>query len=460
MTLPIAEKSWTGKIETISQDGLGVGTIQTFQDGKRLRRPIFIPFTVPGDQVTASIIEQKRKYAFGQLDTLSLHSEHRAEPKCPHFTICGGCNLQHISYDEQLHQKALQIQFLLGRKSVQLPYDITVLPSKQRHNYRWRAKIAIEFTGGRLLAGFRKFHAHDVVPVKVCYIVAPEIVTFITMLNALESKLGLVDRFTQEVIVVVGDNRKLGVLVPLDDVAPQQRKQVKEFFEEVYGRNRKLVGNLFFEENRATKTSGQVQEHITYKACGLTFSFLPETFIQSNVLTNEILIATALEFLFKDRDAKKATVIDLYAGLGNISLPIAKVAGSVIAVEGHEASVLLGRINSYQNNINNTLFLHRSTERYLYEYIKHAKAGTHNEEYPKADMIVIDPPRTGCTTAVIQGLLNSSIKRIVYISCNPSTLANDLSALSAKYQVTGIKAIDMFPDISHVETVVLLDRKK
>jgi 23S rRNA (uracil1939-C5)-methyltransferase len=460
MALPIAENEWNGKIETISQEGLGVGTVQTMQDGKRLRRPIFVPFTVPGDKITARIIEQKRKYAFGELATLETPSAQRVEPKCPHFTVCGGCNLQHIAYEEQLKQKGQQIQFLLTRKGAALPHDVAVLPSKQRHNYRWRAKIAVEFTGGRIIAGFRKFHAHDVVPVKVCYIVAPEIVQLITMLGGLDSKLGLVDRFTQEVIVVVGENRKLGVLVPLDDVPPQTRKQVREFFEELYGRNRKLIGNLFFEENRATKTSGQVQEHITYKAAGLTFSFLPETFIQSNVSTNETLIATAIEFLFKDRDAAKCTVIDLYAGLGNVSLPIAKKAANVIAVEGHEASVLLGRINSYQNGINNTLFLHRSTERYIFEYVKHAKASQHDEDYPKADMIIIDPPRTGCTSAVLQGLLNSNIKRVVYISCNPVTLANDLTVLSAKYGISDIRGVDMFPDISHVETVVQLDRRQ
>jgi 23S rRNA (uracil1939-C5)-methyltransferase len=453
MALPIAE--WTGTIESISQEGLGVGTMRSVEEGKLYRRPIFIPFTVPGDSIAARIVDHKRKYAFGELQQITVHSKERVEPRCPHFTVCGGCNLQHISYDEQLRQKALQIEFLIKRKGTELPHAIKVLGAKQRENYRWRAKVAVEFTGSRLSAGFRKFHSSEIVPIRTCLIVAPEILQLILLLNRTESKIGMVDRFVQEIIVVVGDNKKLGILVPLDNTAPQQRPKVKEFFEDLYGRNRRLVGNLFFEEHRSTRTSGQVQEHITYKAAGLTFSFLPETFIQSNVATNEVLIAKALEFLLRE-SKQPPVIIDLYAGLGNLSLPAAKRASTVVAVEGHEASVLLGRINAYQNKIDNILFLHRSTERYITEYNKRPER---TEEYPKADMIIIDPPRTGCTPTVLHGLLRSGIGRILYISCNPVTLANDLSVLRQQYDVKDIVGVDMFPDISHVETVVLLDRR-
>jgi 23S rRNA (uracil1939-C5)-methyltransferase len=456
MHMPL-QIAWKGKIESISQEGLGIGTIQNFSEGKLFKRPIFVPFTVPGDEVEVDINDQKRKYSFGDVRTILTPSVHRVIPQCPHFTVCGGCNLQHISYEEQVRQKASQIQFLLTRKGIKLPYDVTVLPAKQRHNYRKRAKIAIQFTGSRVLAGFRKFHAHDIVPVKICYIVAPEIVQLITLLNKMETTIGSTGNFTQEIIVVVGDSKKLGILVALDNTEPHLRKHVRNFFEDIYGRNRKLMGNLFFEENRVTKTSGQVQEHITYKAAGLTFSFLPETFIQSNVATNEALIETSLKFL---GDMKDNVVLDLYAGLGNISLPIAKRAKSVIAVEGHEASVLLGRINAYQNGIENTLFIHRSTEKYLYEYVKITRNGGTSEEYPPAQKIIIDPPRTGCTPDVIKELLHSNIPSILYISCNPVTLSTDLNLLGEKYIVKEILGVDMFPDISHVETVVLLEKKQ
>jgi 23S rRNA (uracil1939-C5)-methyltransferase len=453
MSMPIA---WNGKIESISQEGLGVGTIKSLEGGKTLRRPIFVPFTVPGDEIAADIDDQKRKYSFATLKSIIVPSPSRVVPPCPHFTICGGCNLQHVEYNEQLRQKAAQIQFLLARKGIVLPYDIKVLPAKQRHNYRWRAKIAVQFTGGTVLAGFRRFHAHDIIPVKTCFIVAPEIVQLITLLNKAESRLGAAGRLEQEIVVVVGESKKLAILVQLDDTPQQSRKGVKDFFEEIYARNRRLIANLFFEENRTTKTSGQVQEHITYKAAGLTFSFLPETFIQSNVPTNEVLIGVAIDFLKPQKDD---VILDLYAGLGNISLPMAKRTKQVVAVEGHEASVLLGRINAYQNGIENALFIHRSTEKYLYEHIKLMRQGKESEEYPKATRIIIDPPRTGCTPEVLKSLVFSNMKSILYISCSPVTLANDLAKLSERYKITQIVGVDMFPDISHVETVVMLEAR-
>ena len=448
--------AWNGKVESISQEGLGVGTIKTLEEGKMLRRPVFIPFTVPGDEIDAEITEQKRKYSFAAIKSIINPSPARVIPPCPHFTVCGGCNLQHVEYNEQLKQKAAQIQFLLTRKNVALPYDVKVLPAKLRHNYRWRARIAVQFTGGKVVAGFRKFHSHDIIPVKTCFIVAPEIVNLITLLNKGESRLGSSGKLEQEIVVVVGESKKLGILVQLDEVPQSLRKQLKDFFEELYARNRRLIANLFFEENRTTKSFGQVQEHITYKAGGLTFSFLPETFIQSNVPTNETLISTAIGYL---QPQQSELIVDLYAGLGNVSLPMAKRCSFVVAVEGHEASVLLGRINAYQNGIENTLFLHRSTEKYLYEYIKTMRSGKETEEYRKADAIILDPPRTGCTPDVLKSLLYSGVRKILYISCNPVTLANDLSKLSERYVVKEITGVDMFPDISHVETVVFLEAK-
>jgi 23S rRNA (uracil1939-C5)-methyltransferase len=452
MSLPIA---WKGKIESVSQAGLGVGTLLQEEDGIQVKRPVFVPFTTPGDEVKANIIEQKRKYSFAVLEQVIAPSEHRVVPVCPHFTICGGCNLQHISYDEQLRQKAQQIQFLLKRKGMDV--QIKMLGSKQRHNYRWRAKVALRF-GTKITAGFRKFHSHEIIGISTCFIVAPQIVEFIKLLNATASPFSA--EFDQQVIVVVGEGKKLGVLIPLDDTPRDYRKQVRDFFEDIYGKNRKSVANLFFEEDRKTRTSGQVQEHITYSSGGLKFAFLPETFIQSNVLTNELLTATALQMLFKgDKSTKGITVIDLYAGLGNLSLPIAQKAKQVVAVEGHEVSVLLGRINSYQNGISNAYFVHRSVEKYLYEYVRSLRGARHTDEYPKAQRIVLDPPRTGLTPVAIKSLLQSNVERILYVSCNPVTLANDLAALNQRYKVIEAIGIDMFPDISHVETLVLLEAR-
>lgn len=444
----MAGQGWQGRIEGLTHEGVGVGTVVEKVGGKSVRRPIFIPFTAPGDLVRAKISGQRGKYLFGEMNGIVEASPSRVQPRCPHFGVCGGCNLQHIKYEEQLAQKAQQVAYLLGRKGIALPCKPKVLPSRKLHKYRWRARVFAQFSDGACTAGFRRMRSHEIVPVSTCFIVAPQILEAMRLLKEMQPRLG---EFTLTLIMVIGEKGKVALLVPIDEVPADRRKEAKEFFEEFYARHRDLIGNLFFEEGRAVRTSGQVQEHSTYSADGLTFSFLPETFIQSNIPTNEVLIREALRMLAPARDQ---TVIDLYAGIGNFSLPIAKRAKAVVAVEGFEASVVVGRTNALRNGLGNVTFLHRSTERYLKEY---GRRKGKDAEHPAADAILLDPPRTGCEQREL--LLGAGVARIVYVSCNPVTLADDLAVLCKGYEVRDIICVDMFPDVSHVETVVLLERK-
>jgi len=225
---------------------------------------------------------------------------------------------------------------------------------------------------------------------------------------------------------------------------------VEEFFTNLYAQNRKLIGNLFFQKDGKTKTAGQVQEHITYSLLGNTFMFLPETFIQANILTNESLVKRTMELLFDGIEPKKEVVLDLYAGIGNFSLPIAQQVKKVVAVEGQEAAVLAGEANVLRNKIENVTYMHASTGKFLKKYLVGDRDAT---------MAVLDPPRVGCSDAVIERLLQAKIPRLVYVSCNPVSLANDLQRLQKIYEVKRVVGVDMFPDVSHVETIVLLDKK-
>jgi len=444
---------WRGIIESLSQDGLGVGSAVVVVDAKEVRRPIFIPYTVPGDEVEVTIIEQRGKYLFGAAQQLLKASPDRVAPPCPHFGICGGCNLEHLAYEAQLREKATMTAFLLKRKGINLPYPLITLPSKERHNYRWRSRIAVRMAGGKVIAGFRKACSHEIVPITTCFVVAKEIVDLIATLNAArydgeEEEL--------EITVTIGESRKLGLLIPLDDA--KDKKALKLFFDSLFGERRKLVANLFFEEGGRVKTAGQVQEHLTYPVAGFHFSFLPKNFIQANVSTNETLIGTVVDYVTK-ADGGTGAAIDLYAGIGNLSLPLAKHFQAVVSVEGEKRSSQLGAINAARNRLGNVIFLNKSVERYLHEYVRYNRKGRGGKEYLVADVILLDPPRTGCTEAVVEGLLRSGAPRIVYVSCNPTTLARDLAGLAKRYFVAEITCIDMFPDISHVETVVLLARK-
>lgn len=462
-TTPPSDVKWKGRIESLAPDGKGIGSTQErLADGKIVRRPIFIPLTVPGDLIEARITDRKGKYRFGETLRVIEPSPHRVTPPCPHFGICGGCDLLHIAYTEQLREKASAITHQLTKMSVHPPHPVIVLPSRERHNYRHRSRIAMRFENNACIAGFRRRASREIIPISTCFIVVPQILAFIISLR--ESKVPqALEGAEFEILAVIGDKGKLGLLLRFDDIDPKIRPAVREWIEGVYATGRTLIGNVFIEEGKTIRSLGQVQEHLTYEADGITFAFLPETFIQANISTNKLLVERAMAMLMRGSDGKEMKVIDLYAGIGNLTLPIAKRVSSVLGVEGYEASVLAARANAIRNRITNATFLHRSTERYLKEYVAHLqKKNPQKKEdpaFPKADAIIVDPPRTGLSAPTRVLLPRTNVKRIVYVSCDPVTLARDLKELSSHYALVDIVGVDMFADISHVELVCLLERR-
>lgn len=445
---------WVGRIETLSGDGEGVGIITIEEGGHSFRRPIFVPYTAPGDLVAANILGARGKYLFGSISRIVEPSPLRVMPSCPHFMTCGGCNLEHLSYEEQLIQKKNSVLYLLQRKNILLPNEIRIIPAIKQHHYRRRSRVAVRFSDKKILAGFRKWRSREIVPITSCFIVDKRILEFIALLQKSEAPFDLEEI---EITVVVGDAGKIGLLIPLDDLSAQHRMLLREFFSRLYANNRKLIGNMFVSEERVVKTIGQVQEHLTYQIDGFVMHFSPENFIQANVETNNTLVKEAMAMLFS---SKAHRTIDLYAGIGNLSLPSSRHSGHVIAVEGFEASVLMCRLNALSNGVKNLGVIHRSTERYMREYLAHRKAGTAHPEYPVADALILDPPRLGLGERTANMVAQSGIAKVLYVSCDPQSLANDLAILQSTYVVRQVLCIDMFPDISHVETLVFLEKKE
>ncbi len=431
---------WRGTIESVSQYGIGVGTIVLENDGRVLRRPIFIPYTAPGDEVEATILEQRGKYVFGELKALLKPSDNRAVPKCPHYGVCGGCNLLHVSYETQLLEKAKHLTFLFDRQRLPVPKELRVLPSRERHHYRARSRLAVSFKDGKVSAGFRKLKSKEIIPIKECLIVASEIVGLAKALNAHDANAVLnVPDCELEATIVVDERRKTRLLIPLDGIAARDREKVIAFFDALPSRDASIAAINFLADGKITPPP---VDGASYSAAGFSFSFQPWTFIQSNLSTNPLLIETVLGFVTGD------SVVDLYAGIGNLSLPIARklTAGTVIAVEGDESSVLLGKENCQRAKVSNVTFVYSPVEEYL------------AQNPLAASTVVLDPPRTGCTPGVLDALVKAAVPRIVYVSCNPVTLADDLAKLKPRYELKELVGIDMFPDISHVEAVALLEK--
>ena len=236
---------------------------------------------------------------------------------------------------------------------------------------------------------------------------------------------------------------------------------IRTYFDRLYGRNRHLLGNLFFEEEHGEyHTEGQVQEHLSYRLGELRIAFSPEVFIQANTGTNSVLVERAIDMILATSDETVPNaIIDLYCGIGNFSLPLALHAKQVVGVEGNARAIDFARVNAVTNNIVNARFFSMSVEEYLHQHTARVRSGKYDDDHPAATHIIIDPPRTGCTPPVLQGMLASGVPNIIYVSCDPPTLAADLIVLSEKYVVKDIVGVDMFPDTGHLETIVLLGKK-
>ena len=441
---------WRGRIESLALDGRGVGTIETEKEGASHRRPIFVPDTCPGDEVVARIVEQCGKYSFGELVRVERPSAHRTAAVCPHFGVCGGCAYEHVAYDEQVRQKRQQIAYLLKRAGIEK--EVHFLSAKQQHAYRHRARILLRLGDGKVRAGFRKRRSHDLVEVQRCFILVEEIGELLRLLN---DAVLYAPACELELFAVKSSTGKLGLLINTTGI--DGREKIEAFFEEFYGRHRELIGNLFLRHDEKTTTLGQVQEHIDYTVAGLRFAFRPETFIQANLLMDETLITTVIETV---KPGLATVALDLYCGIGNFTLPLAKRCSFVVGVEGARAAVPLARTNATMNAIPNVRFVHENVEQYLAQYVDEQAREERAPEYARADVVVLDPPRTGAGQVVCERLLATDILRIVYVSCNPVTLADDLRTLRAGYEVLDVVGIDMFPDTVHVEVVVTLRKKE
>lgn len=438
---------WKGRIESLSLEGVGVGTRILQSGAKALKHPVFVPWSVPGDIVLARITGRKGKYEFAEIDAVLEESSHRTQIRCPHFMTCSGCALQHVSREEQLRQKARQLSYHLQRKGVKLPYEPEMLSVGQQSNYAWQATLSVVLEAGKCTAGFRERQGDGVVSVRTCFVVHRRILDFIRLLGvsepAIDAKLDLK--------VIVGQRAKLGILVPLESVSLEDKQPVKEFFEDLYARNRKIIGNIFFQDN-GVRSYGQVQEHFTYESSGLTFNFLPTVRIQPNIPVNGILQEKVIEFLWKNDD-ERGIVLSCFAGLGNLALPAARRANTVVAVEPEDAAVMAGRTNAIRNGLDNVLYVHKGVESYLREFADRAEKSQFTPEYPRARRAILEPEKS-LSAKSIDSLNKLTLEKIVYVSNDPKRLAEDLASLN--YIIRDISAVETMPDCTGFLSIVLL----
>lgn len=417
------------KIGSMAFKGYGVAQI----GGK----VIFIPYAVTGDEGWVEIVQEKKNYSVGTLVEILRPSPWRIEPSCPHFGVCGGCQWQHIDYTQQGELKKEILKEILKRLGglKEIP-PITATLSPDSYDYRTRVQLKIK---GEAL-GYYKEGSHQLVDIQHCPIAHPLINQMIPLLRKAFPSFSQL----QEIEINVSPEEGKGILL----LHPQELNHRLEDMAKGFLQNHPIVKGLAIVGKRRTTFLGE--SYLNFTVClnpsqgerSLKIRTSPESFFQVNLKQNETLIQRVLEF----SEAKGNEILfDLYAGVGNLTLPLALVSKEVWGIEENLVAVKDAQFNAENNKIKNCNFLHGKVENVLKGW-----------EKGKPDLILLDPPRMGCQT-VLDRVVRLKPEKIVYVSCEPTTLSRDLRLFSEKgYLPHGLAFIDMFPQTYHIETVALL----
>jgi len=439
-------------VQTLNHVGEGVGRLEGFA--------VFVPGALPGELVRAKVVRSHKNFARALPESIIEVSPHRIKPLCEQSGICGGCQLQHLAYSEQLRfkQKAVEDALLRLGGLADAPLR-PIIGMDEPWRYRNKALVPLGVVGNEITAGFYERSSHSIVALESCYLQHTANEQVIRAISRILGELNIsvydkergeglvryvstrVSFSSGDLVVVLGTGsgsfpRKDEFVTALRQAVPGVRGILQRI--DVRGDNAK---NWTEPEELVLWGESRLRESLG----GLRFDMSPRSFFQVNPSQTEILYDTALEYAGLTGDE---TVFDLYCGIGTISLYLARRSGRVVGVETEAASVRDAKENAELNGINNADFYEGSAEKIVPNLYKY---GT------KADIVVVDPPRKGCDYTLLGVIAAMKPKKIVYISCNPATLARDLKVLRQKgYDIREIQPVDMFPQTAHIECVCLL----
>ncbi|HEJ9096791.1 TPA: 23S rRNA (uracil(1939)-C(5))-methyltransferase RlmD [Serratia odorifera] len=398
-------------------------------------KAVFVAGVLPGEQAEIQLTEDKRQFAKGKLKRLLTRSPQRVEPQCPHFGVCGGCQQQHADAALQQQSKAAALGRMIERETgVRVPPEPVI--AGPQYGYRRRARLGLAWQPRRqsLTMGFRQAASNDLVPISHCPVLAPALERLLQPLHACLSSLQAANRLGHAELVLA-DNGPLLVLRHLDALKPADRQALLAFAEQ-----HTLAVFLAANSERLEKLCGETPY---YQVDGLRLDFSPRDFIQVNDAVNQQMVAQALEWLELQPNDR---VLDLFCGMGNFTLPLARRAKAVVGIEGVATLVANGQYNAHKNLLNNASFFHENLEDDV-------------ERQPWAaqgfDKVMLDPARAGAA-GVMSHIVKLAPERVVYVSCNPSTLARDSKVLlAAGYRLARVRMLDMFPHTGHLESMAL-----
>ncbi len=443
---------YTFRIESFSHEGRGIAHFGEFAEHPQIKhgKKVFVRYALPGEVVRAKITHETKRFEEGELiEILDQPSIDRIVPVCPHFGVCGGCSMQHITPDQQIqikqHVLASHLQHFAG-----LTVNEWLTPVRSlRADYRRRARVGVRYIPAKqkLIMGFREHGSNRLTPIQGCAVLdqrlsqaLPELYDVLNRLVA-KAEIGHIE-------LAMGDD-EVSLLVRHLNTLPDS--DITQLCDYAQHKNWQLYLQAKGSDSlkRVDRSGAEMRLHYAVPAFNLNFAFSPLDFTQVNATVNQQMLKLACDLL---KLQKGEHVLDLFCGLGNFSLPLARCVGDtgrVVGVEGSEEMVQRAFENAAQNALHNVEFYSQDLTK---DFSHHSWA---NQGF---DALLIDPPRSGAFE-IMHYIANFEAKRIVYVSCNPATLARDAGVLAQHgYQLKKVGVMDMFTHTEHVESIALFEK--
>ena len=437
-------EKFIAKCENYTFEGLGVVKYEN--------KPVFVKNMLEGESGEIIVTKVLKNYAFGKCLRLIEISHERVEPLCPVYKQCGGCQIAHMSQDAQRTFKRQRVQDCINRIG-KLDTEVSdVLSMDSPYHYRNKGQIPVGVKNDRVICGFYRIHSNDIIEMNECLIQHDAINEMVKMIKELLQKYQNGEYF-RHLLIKVGFYTKqvMVVLIVRDEHIPNLDQMVNEISRHenvksiILNLNQRKDNVILGEKEILLYGSSTIRDQLH----DLKFNISSKSFYQVNPIQTLRLYDKAVEFA---ELSGRETVLDLYCGIGTISLFMARKAKHVIGIEIIEDAIEDAKENAVLNHIQNAEFICSDAGTFAQKLA---------EKNMKVDVICVDPPRKGCDEKTLNSILKMDPKRIVYVSCDPSTLARDLYFLSHHdYEVKKIQPVDMFPNSFHVETVVMLSHKK
>ncbi|MEF9920011.1 MAG: 23S rRNA (uracil(1939)-C(5))-methyltransferase RlmD [Erysipelotrichaceae bacterium] len=434
----------SARCESYTYDGSGVVKVDGF--------PLFVSGLIVGEEAQIQVLKLKKTYGYGKVIKLVTPSVNRVQPKCPLFDKCGGCHIQHMSQSEQRHFKGQQVQQLMKRVAKNDLIVPEVIDMEDPYYYRNKAQIPVGKVDDKVVMGFYRTNSNVIIDHETCFIQSKAINEIALDCKALIEKFKLTDELRHVLIKhAFATNEIMVVLIS----KKQELSQLDAFVAELCAHNSNICSVILNINDRGDNVILGDKEFILYgsdsiidELSGLQFHISSKSFYQVNPLQTIKLYEKALAFA----DLKGTEeVLDLYCGVGTISLFMAQYAKHVTGIEIVEKAIDDAKLNAAINHIENVDFICEDATSYAKRMV---------DELKVVDVVMIDPPRKGCDELTIQAIADMLPSKVVYISCDPSTLARDLYRFhELGYTSKAIQNFDLFPQSYHIESVVLLTKE-